>query len=304
MADYIPILLPIYVPIFLGIIARFSGYFPPEYGHPIRQFCLKITIPLMIFTSMAGMDGAALSQVLPVMLSLPLYMGILWLAALAVSWLPMLRSRRIESILIIILGNIGYFGWAVTKIGLGEAGLTRSIMYAVLFWPTTILYSVLSKIVIDRSEGGGIRSALHVLKIAIPILSAFIVGLIVAILGWQLPAPVMEPLSAFGRMTVPLILFGVGLSVSFKSNWGELSFLLPLRLVLGFGAAWLTTRMVGTLDEVSRTAIIMVSVMPVGANSLIMGDVLGLDEEFIAGAVTLSALLALVTIPLTLILLV
>lgn len=303
MADYIPILLPIYVPIFLGIIARFSGYFPGEYGPALRQFCLKITIPLMIFTSMAGMDATALSQVLPVMLSLPLYMGILWLIALAVSALPMLKSRRIESILIIILGNIGYFGWAVTKIGLGEEGLTRSIIFAVLFWPATILYSVLSKIVVDRSEGG-VRSALHVLKIAIPILAAFIAGLILAILGWQLPESVMEPFSAFGRMTVPLILFGVGLSVSFRANWGELSFLLPLRLLLGFGAAWLTTRMVGSLDDVSRTAIMMVSVMPVGANSLIMGDVLGLDEEFIAGAVTLSALLALVTIPLTLILLV
>lgn len=303
MADYIPILLPIYIPIFLGIIARFTGYFPPKYGTSIRQFCLKITIPLMIFSSMAGMDGAALTQVLPLMLSLPLYMGILWFIALAVSTLPMLKNRRMESILVIILGNIGYFGWAVTRIGLGEEGLTRSIIYAVLFWPATIMYSFLSKIVVDRREGG-IRSALHLLKIAIPILTAFIAGLIIAILGWQLPVSLMEPLSAFGRMTVPLILFGVGLSVSFRANWGELSFLLPLRLILGFGAAWLTTRMVGSLDDLSQTAILMVSVMPVGANSLIIGDVLGLDEEFIAGAVTLSALLALVTIPLTLILLV
>jgi predicted permease len=303
MADYIPILLPIYVPIILGLIARFTGYFPVEYGHSIRQFCLKITIPLMIFTSMASMDTSTLSQVLPLMLSLPVYMGILWLIALLVSKLPMLKSRRIEAILVIILGNIGYFGWAVTKIGLGEAGLTRSIMFAVLFWPVTILYSFLSKAVVDRTEGG-IKSALHTLKIAIPILAAFILGLVIAIIGWRVPESIFEPLSAFGRMTVPLILFGVGLSVSFKAHWGELSLLLPLRLALGFGAAWLTTRMIGNLDDISRTAILMVSVMPVGANSLIMGDILGLDEEFIAGAVTLSALLALVTIPLTLILLV
>ncbi len=145
---------------------------------------------------------------------------------------------------------------------------------------------------------------MQVLKIAIPILAAFILGLVIAIIGWRVPESIFEPLSAFGRMTVPLILFGVGLSVSFKAHWGELSLLLPLRLALGFGAAWLTTRIIGNLDDVSRTAIMMVSVMPVGANSLIMGDILGLDEEFIAGAVTLSALLALVTIPLTLILLV
>lgn len=302
MADYIPLLLPIYVPILLGFLVRVSGYFPAEYGHSIRQFCLKITIPLLIFTSMAQMNADALTQVLPVVLSLPLYMGILWLAALLISLLPMFKSRRMEVILIIILGNIGYFGWAVTEIGLGSGGLTRSIMYAVLFWPMTIMYSFFSKIAIDRSNEG-LQSALHILKIAIPILSAFVLGLAVSVYGIRIPESVFEPLSAFGRMTVPLILFGVGLSVSFKAHWGELSLLLPLRLVLGFGAAWLITRLNVKLDELSRSAILMVSVMPVGANSLIMGDVLNLDEEFLSGAVTLSALLALATIPLTLILL-
>ena len=302
MADYFPILLPIYVPIILGFLVRYSGYFPAEYGHPLRQFCLKITIPLLIFTSMALMDAEALSQVLPVVLSLPIYMGILWLAALLITKLPMFKTRRMEAILVIILGNIGYFGWAVTEISLGSDGLTRSIMYAVLFWPTTIMYSFLSKIVIDRSDDG-IRSALHILKIAIPIFTAFIAGLLAAIFSISIPDSVMEPLSAFGRMTVPIILFGVGLSVSFKAHWGELSFLLPLRLVLGLGAAWLTVRMNVKLDDLSRTAILMVSVMPVAANILIMGDILNLDEKFISGAVTLSVLLALVTIPLTLILL-
>ncbi len=286
MADYFPILLPIYVPIILGFLVRYSGYFPAEYGHPLRQFCLKITIPLLIFTSMALMDAEALSQVLPVVLSLPIYMGILWLAALLITKLPMFKTRRMEAILVIILGNIGYFGWAVTEISLGSDGLTRSIMYAVLFWPTTIMYSFLSKIVIDRSDDG-IRSALHILKIAIPIFTAFIAGLLAAIFSISIPDSVMEPLSAFGRMTVPIILFGVGLSVSFKAHWGELSFLLPLRLVLGLGAAWLTVRMNVKLDDLSRTAILMVSVMPVAANILIMGDVLNLDEEFISGAVTL-----------------
>ncbi len=302
MAEYFPILLPIYVPIILGFLVRYSGYFPAEYGHSIRQFCLKITIPLLIFTNMALMDADALSQVLPVVISLPIYMAILWLAAILITRLPMFKTRRLEAILVIILGNIGYFGWAVTEIGLGSGGLSRSIMYAVLFWPMTIMFSFLSKIVIDRSNDG-IRSALHILKIAIPIFMAFVAGLLAAIFGIRIPEAVMEPLSAFGRMTVPLILFGVGLSVSFKAHWGALSFLLPLRLILGFGAAWLTTRMNVKLDDLSRTAILMVSVMPVAANVLIMGDVLHLDEEFIAGAVTLSALLALVTIPLTLILL-
>jgi len=301
MSEYIPIILPIYVPILLGYLVRSTGYFPVKYGNSLLQFALKITVPLLIFTDMAGMDADALSQVVPVVLSLPLYMTILWLAALLVSKIPLFRKRRVETVLIIILGNIGYFGWAVTEIGLGSGGLSRSIMYAVLFWPLTILFSFLTKILLDRSDEGA-KSAFYTLKIAIPIFLAFVAGLALAIFGIHAPDNSMEPLAKFGHMTVPLILFGVGLSLSFKAHWGELSLLLPLRLVLTFGAAWLTTRMNVKLDDISRSVVLMVALMPVAANILMMGNTLKLDEEYLSGAIAISSLMALVTIPLTLIL--
>jgi len=301
MSEYIPIILPIYIPIVLGFIVRSTGYFDVKHGNSLLQFALKITVPLLIFTDMAGMDADALSQVVPVVLSLPLYMSVLWLAALMVSRIPLFSRHKVETVLIIILGNIGYFGWAVCEIGLGSGGLSRSIMYAVLFWPLTILFSFLTKILLDRSDEG-LASAFYTLKIAIPIFLAFIAGLGLAVFGIHAPNFVMEPLAVFGKMTVPLILFGVGLSLSFKVHWGELSLLLPLRLLLTFGAAWLITRMNVKLDDTSRSVIIMVALMPVAANSLMMGNTLKLDEEFISGAIMLSSLIALVTIPLTLIL--
>ncbi len=301
MSEYIPIILPIYVPILLGYLVRSTGYFPVKYGNPLLQFALKITVPLLIFTDMAGMNAEALSQVVPVVLSLPIYMTILWLAALLVSRIPLFRKRRVETVLIIILGNIGYFGWAVTEIGLGSGGLSRSIMYAVLFWPLTILFSFLTKILLDRSDEGA-KSAFYTLKIAIPIFLAFAAGLALAVFEIHTPGYIMEPLAKFGHMTVPLILFGVGLTLSFKAHWGELSLLLPLRLVLTFGAAWLTTRMNVKLDEISRSVVVMVALMPVAANILMMGNTLNLDEEYLSGAIAISSLMALITIPLTLIL--
>jgi len=298
MSDSLSLFLPIYLPIFLGLLARLTGFFPSDFGHVIRQFCLKITIPLLIFMSMATMDSAALSQVLTMTLALPLYMGILWLFALLITLLPLFRVRRLEGILIIILGNIGYFGWAVTNIALGADALTRNLIFTALFWPMTIMYAFFSKIAIDRSVAG-VQSALTIIRVAIPLLAAFLGGLFITLMGWKIPEPLGNSLANFGEMTVPLILFGVGLSVAFKAHWGALSLLLPLRLILGFAAAWLTIRILGALDSLSRSVIFIVSQMPVGANSLIMGDVMGLDEEYIAGAVTLSALLALASIPLT-----
>lgn len=232
----------------------------------------------MVFTNMAALDTSLLAQVLPVTLTLPLWMGFLWLAALGLSRLPMFSQRRLEIVLVVMLSNIGYIGWAVSDIGLGLEGLARSIMFANLFWPSTIAYVFLTQLIVRRSQGG-LSSALRTMRIAVPVLT---------------------PLTAFGRMASPLILFGVGLSISFKAPWRELSMILPLKLVLGLATAWLAVLIVDGLDELSRRVVLIVSLMPVGANSLIVGDMLDLDEGYIAGAVTLSTLLALITIPLTL----
>ena len=110
----------------------------------------------------------------------------------------------------------------------------------------------------------------------------------------------MSSLESLGGITTPLILFGVGLSVTLKGSGRELVFLLPVRLFAGLAAAWLTSVLVPGLDDLSRRSIMIVSTMSVGANTLIMGEVMGLDEEFLAGAVALSAVLALITIPVTL----
>jgi predicted permease len=302
MSDYFAIFLPIYFPILLGFFARITGYFSVDSVHALNRFCLRITIPLLMFTNMADLDMDVFSQVLPATLSLPVYMAILWIVGMAVSWIPFFRKRRVEGVLIVMLGNIGYFGWAVTDIGLGEGALSRSLMFATLFWPTTIFYAVLARYFTGGTEEDH-KAALRTLKIGVPIIGAFVLGGFAALLKIEVPPLLMDSLTAFGSMTTPLILFGVGLSLSFHGQWGELAILLPLRLALGFGAAWITTHLIGGLDDLSRTVILTVSVMPVGANSLIMGEVMGLDGEFLARAVTLSTVLALVTIPMTLMLL-
>ncbi len=108
----------------------------------------------------------------------------------------------------------------------------------------------------------------------------------------------MDTLSVFGHMTTPIILFGAGLSVSFKLKDVRMIPVLIIRLILGLGAALLTVTLFRSLDEMSRTVILMVSLMPVGVNALIVGEMLELDEGWIAGAITLSTLAALITIPL------
>ncbi len=96
------VLMPVYLPILLGYIARKTGTFPEEYAPVIRQFCLKITIPLLVFTQMATLDTHLLTQILPLALALPFWMLLLWGAGMLLTALPRFSSRRVETVLVIV----------------------------------------------------------------------------------------------------------------------------------------------------------------------------------------------------------
>ncbi len=294
------ILLPVYFPILLGFVLRETGFFPEEYSAALQKFCLKVAIPFMVFYQMATLDTALFSQVLPLMLSLTLWMTLLWAAGYLFSLLPAFRSRRMEVILVTMLSNIGYVGWAVCDSVLGNEGLVRSIMYAVPLWPATIVLSILAQLLMGCGQNR-IKNSLHIIKAGVPILAASFAGLLISLLGLRLPGYVLETIDAFGRMSVPLILFGVGLSLRFRMRDAGVFLLIALKLAAGFAAALLVVRLAGSLDTVSRQVILVVSLMPVGANSMIVGGMLDLDEGWIAGVIALSTLAALITIPLSLI---
>lgn len=301
--NFDPLLLfPIYLPIILGFIVRKTGYFSADHASALRQFVLKICIPLLVFVNMSELDTTLLAQVLPLTLSLPLWMALLWGLAIGFSLIPVLRKRRFESVLTMTFFNIGYIGWAVCDVALGPEGLKRSLMFSTLYWPGIFVVALVTHLVIDKSREG-LGRALGAVRSAIPVLIAFVSGLALALLEIPVPELLTGPLSSFGRMTSPLILFGVGLTVSFKADWRELALLLPLRLVAGFATALLTVLLFPGLDELSRRVILIVSVMPVGASALLIGDIMELDEGWISGAITLSTLMALVTIPVSLLVL-
>ena len=297
------LLLPIYLPILLGLLARATGYFPAEHALTLRQFVMKIAVPLMIFMNMAELDTGLLAQVLPLTLSLPLWMGLLWLLAVFLSMVPVLRQKRFESVLALSMFNIGYIGWAVCDLALGPEGLVRSLMFSTLYWPGIFVVAFITHLALDRS-GEGLGRALAAMRSSIPVLTAFFSGLALTLLDIPVPGMLQGPLSAFGQMTSPLILFGVGLTVSLKADWKELGLLLPLRLLAGFGMALLVIRLVPGLDTISRKVILIVSLMPVAASTSLIGDFMHLDQRWLSGAITLSTLLALITIPLSLLLLV
>ncbi|MDC7222273.1 MAG: AEC family transporter, partial [Spirochaetales bacterium] len=219
-------LLRISLPILLGYFLKTAGYFPEEHTQSVRLFCVRLAVPFLIFLNLYQSDMSTVQQFLPVSLSTLLFTGIAWLIAVGGTALFRIKRHRPEIILVTIFGNIGYIGWAVLDAILGDAGLKRGIFIASFWWPNLYLYSILTLLVCGGGgslKGEGRNIAMNLASS----LGAVILGLTLNLSGVTVPGDLVHFINSFGSMTVPLILFTVGMSISVKDSLADLKRLLP-----------------------------------------------------------------------------
>ncbi|MDC7219162.1 MAG: AEC family transporter [Spirochaetales bacterium] len=292
-------LLRISLPIILGYGLKKGGYFPEKNALSVRLFCVRIPIPALIFLNLYQSDMSTVQQFLPVSLSTLMFTGIAWLIAVGGTALLRIKRHRAEIIIVTIFGNIGYIGWAVLDAILGDGGLKRGIFISAFWWPNLYLYSILTLLACGGKgsfKGQGKNIAMNL----IPSLGAVVLGLVLNLTGLALPEDLIYFVRSFGQMTVPLILFTVGMSISLRDSFGDIKRLLPLtfiRTAVSLAAISLTVLILPMLDDMSRKSLLIESVMPVAAGTLVMGQVFDLDNRFIASAIALSTLVSFVTIP-------
>ena len=122
-------------------------------------------------------------------------------------------------------------------------------------------------IVLDRitGRGEGVGAAIHRL-VTNPLTLSAVVGLVLAVTGWRLPAPVEAPLEMLAGAAIPLMLMSYGAA---------------LRLSPPIGRA-------GHNGEVVVATVLKMAVMPVVA--WLVGVSLGLDGRVLLGVVITAAL--------------
>lgn len=294
----------IFIPIILGILARTGDFIPAKNRPMLQQFAVRIAIPALIFSSMRKVDGATASQFLPMSMSLFLFMAMTWLSLWGV--IVLLRNRFVfikryqsELLLICFAGNIGYICWQLHFLLLGDRGLQRGIFYTSFYWPAIFLFGFLTVLVFRLSKSRALEKRSLAYNL-VPIFTFLFLGLFTGIWDWQFPKWFILVTDQFGAMAIPIILFSIGLSISFRSSIKIAKSLLPflmLRLFIWLGATFLLIRL-PWFDETSRQVLMINALAPLGVNPIVVSDMFGLDSEFVANATVISTVLFLFVIPL------
>lgn len=289
-------LIPLYILMGLGFVA---GRFLKVDSHSIARLMMYVIVPFVFFTGISRMEMSPSLMLVPVVgYAIASTMG---LGGYAIA--KRLYGDNRANIVGLASGtaNIGYFGLPVAMMLFDAQGVG------------IYLLGIIGNVLYENSFGfyltaRGAHDAREALRrtLRMPSLHAAILGILASALHWQPWGVITDTASYFtGTYTVlGMMMIGLGLA-GLEHFRVDVRFTGLLFLIKFAGWPLLTSAVIlldnaamHLFDEAVHHAMLLVSFMPLSANSVAIASLLNCQPQRMATAVLLSTLVALVYVPL------
>jgi malonate transporter and related proteins len=299
MSNALSAILPVFGVIGIGFIAKRLKIVPDTSWAAVNSFGYWMLYPAFLFSTVASADFSG-PETLRFLSCLLAGFG------LAAAWGLLLRlviKSDGPAFTSVFQGSVRWNGFVILAAAPALYGPQGTALVALGFGPVVAFVNVISVSVLARWGDNDVKPTLGGALAEVgrnPLVLASIAG-VVANLSGLLPllgaAP--EALALLGRAAMPIALVSVGAALSF----GELT-KAPLHLVLGVASKLFIAPvlMLGVghllgLPPLLLAVAVGVSSMPSAPASYVLAREMGGDAPLMAGIVTATTLLALITIP-------
>ncbi|WP_432696738.1 AEC family transporter [Marinobacterium sp. YM272] len=292
------IVAPIFLIMFIGYFLVRMGVFNENFVNVGSRFVFTVTLPTLVFLSIARMDYHATfnpAMLLFVLVATLISFGLIW-------WLGKRWIDSPEDLASFIQGafrsNYGIIGLAVSFNLFGQAGLAEASLILALVIP---MYNVLAIIclTVPLQKSGGMdvmKTAYQIIRN--PLIIAVIIALPFSYFGLELPHIAERTARYFADITLPLALLTIGGSLNMKSLrstsstafWATLTKLVLLPLIL-VPLAW--------LFGFSGQDMVMMMVLfgcPSAAAGFVMAKAMGANAQLAANIILTTTLGSVVTL--------
>jgi len=300
MQEIFSALAPVFLLILLGYVMRRRTLIPDTFWVPAERITYFLFFPALLLSNTAKADFGGLDLLPMIAASVTAVLGVSILAGLLRSRLKLTGPSYTSVFQAFIRPNV-YLGIAAAFALYGEDGLTLiSVCVAVL----VPLVNVLSVIVLVRHAAAddkvpGWRHAFGQI-VRNPLIIACGLGALLNVTGFGLP-PLAGPfLEILGRAALPvgLLAVGAGLDLAALKPSGRLVGLTSIvKLVALPGLTYAACLAFGVSGLATIIAVIYAS-LPNSATSYVLARQMGGDTALLAGSITASTLLAMLTMPL------
>lgn len=252
----------------------------------------------LVFDALVNSDvsGAEFGRI---SLALVLTTLVLWaIGEVAACLLRLKGPTRAAFLIAIVLMNAGNYGLPVNLFAFGEAGLARASLYVAV---SMFLRSSLCVYLAARGRTDSIRLAFRRV-LAVPLGYVAILGVIINLSGWTLPAPLLKTAHLLGQGTVPtmLMVLGIQLAETFRElqEYSHIPALISVvmgRLIFAPIVAYWVGGFVG-LDALSHRVVTLESATPSSVSSLVLATEFDADPSFTALSIFVTTAVSLVTV--------
>ena len=289
-------LVTLFVIIGIGFAARKYGILSSDRVHLISHILVNVSLPALSISSLQVPETAKTLGIVDAML---LVAVAYYLAAFAIGiffsrLVPSAAEEKGVFQFMLVFPNSMFMGIPVALAVLGPSSLFYVILFNVPFY---FLVFTLGVWLLARGRPGKIDPKV----LLSPGLVAAIVGLVLFMAQYTIPAPVEYGLDLIGSATTPLAMLVVGAMLAtlplqqLAGDW-RVYLVTALRLLVFPLAAFLVLSPFITDKLLLGTAVLLIA-MPVAANSVLLCEEYNVDARLASQGVFISTVLCLVTIP-------
>ncbi len=288
------------IAIFIGYFAAKTGYVPASSRETISKLIMRITLPLLILTSLLSKElsaDAAKNSLIVVgvaVISMAVLFSVGWLTA-KIFRLP--RATKAVHAVLTASGNIVFLGYPVLSAVYGAEGLLYAVVYGItndmLLWSVGV-YSVY-KTVSDESPKAALKKLINSNTIT------FAVAIPLMLLGFKIPKVLNDALTNIGDLTIYLSMLFIGMTLSeIKIRYIYKRFSMFAMILTKMIIAPIVIVMIlkgFSLGHVVCGAIALEIAMPAQTITSIMVHDAKSDLNYVTEYIFISTIISLVTLP-------
>ena len=296
-----PSILTSLVPVFVIIIIGYGFKkfkFPGDKFWPgTEKIVYYILFPSLLFSSSAGASWEFYSVAAMVWAILAALFVMCGLLLLLRPWL----SKKDASFTSMFQGSIrftSYVGFAAAFALFGDEGLYLTAIYITVMIPIVNILCIMVLVRYGGQKGGG-WYWIFATVIKNPLVIACLAGMLVNILGWQLPSVVKNLTAILGRGSLPLGLLAVGASLeitAIKNTGTEVVYACLLKLFLMPLLMWLSCFLIG-VDSLSTAVAVLFAGLPGSPLSYILAKQLGGDTRLMSAIIAVQTGVSMISLP-------
>ncbi len=293
--------LTIIIIILIGYITKRIGIFKIKDVIILNKIVVNLAMPCLIFYSIYTTKLNLLHQLGIISIVGILTSIIIGLISYFIFTLMKINTQKKWALLILIMiGNSGFIGFPLISGIFGNTGLLRAIFFNI---SDQIMLIVLYIILVLRFNG----KLKDIVKkiVTFPILWALILSLTLNLLHIQIGSIVLNTITLFKNITIPLILLSLGISIKFKGITKDLN-LSILSSIIKLIIYPLTCLLILIILNI-RGLEFKISIIEASMSSLILllsySIEFNLDYKLTSNCIIISTLLSFITLPLILLIL-